>query len=49
MKGGTNMKRKDLKGYPVSNGYMGLTDKGWMKFETEGAYNEYMEDRVEDD
>lgn len=32
----------ELKGYPVSNGYRGWTKNGWMLFETEGAYKEYM-------
>lgn len=29
-------------GYTISSGYMGLTHNGWMKFETEQAYREYM-------
>lgn len=33
-----------LKGYPVSSGYKGWTKNGWMLFETEGAYEEYMKD-----
>jgi hypothetical protein len=32
----------ELKGYPVPSGYMGLTENGWMLFETEEAYKEYM-------
>ena len=32
----------ELKGYPVAVGYMGLTKNGWMLFETEEAYKEYM-------
>lgn len=43
------MTKEDLKGYLISGDYMGLTDEGYMRFETEGAYNEYMEDKVEDD
>ena len=31
-----------MKGYYVPAGYMGLTDDGWMLFETEAAYIEYM-------
>lgn len=29
-------------GYITSQGYMGLTHSGWMLFETETAYYEYM-------
>ena len=37
MKGGNAMR-----GYSVPSGYMGLTHYGWMLFETEGAYDEFM-------
>ena len=34
-----------LKGYPTENGYKGYVDgKGYMLFETEEAYYEYMEE-----
>lgn len=29
-------------GYPIPSGYMGFTQNGWMLFETESAYREYM-------
>lgn len=31
-----------MRGYPIDSGYMGLTDNGWMLFETEQAYREYI-------
>ena len=39
-----NKENPILKGYPTSSGYKGWTKNGWMLFETEGAYKEYMED-----
>ena len=41
---GLNKENPVLKGYPTSSGYKGWTKNGWMLFETEGAYKEYMED-----
>ena len=35
------------KGYTVPNGYMGFTVKGYMLFETETAYYEYLLAEVE--
>lgn len=31
-----------MQGYEIPYGYMGLTRSGWMLFETEQAYYEYM-------
>lgn len=31
-----------MEGYTIPVGYMGLTHNGWMLFETEEAYYEYM-------
>ena len=31
-----------MEGYTIPIGYMGLTHNGWMLFETEEAYYEYM-------
>ena len=31
-----------MQGYTISTGYMGLTHNGWVLFETEEAYYEYM-------
>lgn len=31
-----------MQGYEVDYGYMGLTHNGWILFETEQAYYEYM-------
>ena len=39
---------EDLKGYPRGSDYMGLTDEGWMRFETEGAYKEYMQEKEQE-
>lgn len=33
-----------MKGYPTKNGYMGLTDTGWMLFSTESEYIEWSTD-----
>ena len=31
-----------MQGYEIPYGYMGLTHNGWILFETEQAYYEYM-------
>ncbi len=33
-----------MKGYQVSNGYMGFVENGYMLFATEEEYYEYLED-----
>lgn len=33
-----------MKGYLVGNGYMGLVEGRYILFESESAYQEYMED-----
>lgn len=39
---------KELIGYPVSVGYIGYVNGKKMLFESEGAYEEYMEETEED-